>query len=60
MSTHVVICKKPSGHNLKVEVLNPGMTEPSVKLLQDHEFTEVLVYGDGTIKLEEIEKPKAE
>lgn len=48
MSAQVTICKKP------------GMTAPTVLTLNDNEFTEVLVYGDGTIKLEEIEKPKTE
>ena len=56
MSTHVVICKKPSGHNLKVEVMNPGMPQPDTKLLKDNEFVEVMVYGDGTLKLSEVEK----
>ena len=56
MSTHVVICKKPSGHNLKVEVMNPGMPAPDVKLLKDNEFVEVMVYGAGTLKLSEVEK----
>lgn len=56
MSTHVVICKKPSGHNLKVEVLNPGDPAPRIHLLEDHEFVEVMVYGDGALKLCEVEK----
>lgn len=63
MSTHVTIVKKPSGHNLLVQVLNPGATAPSEQLLADNQACEVLVYGaateehaGGTITLCEIDK----
>jgi hypothetical protein len=58
MSTHVVICKKPSGHNLEVIVANPGDAQPRVHVLEDNQFVEVMVYGDGTLKLSELDKPK--
>ena len=60
MSTQVTICKKPSGHNLQVTVKNPGNPTPTVQTLQDNQFTEVLVYGDGSIELHEVEKTPAQ
>lgn len=59
MSTQVTICKKPSGHNLLVSVSNPG-TLTEQRLLQDGQFCEVLVYGEGTITLAELPKTPVE
>jgi len=56
MSTHVTIAKKPSGHNLKVTVLNPGAPAPSEHVLADNQAVEVLVYGAGQITMAEVEK----
>ena len=65
MSTHVTIVKKPSGHNLKVIVMNPGDAEARVHLLADNQAVEVMVYGGdaaiggGTIQLHEVDKQTA-
>jgi hypothetical protein len=59
MSTHVLISKKPSGHNLAIKVQNPGSPERE-HIVRDNEFAEVLVYGDGYIHLAEVEKPEPE
>lgn len=58
MSTHVLIAKKASGHNLQVTVINPG-TKPREHVLTDNEHVEVMVYGDGSIHLQEVEKAAA-
>lgn len=57
MSTHVLIAKKGSAHNLRVSVTNPGSTTPKEHVLEDNQHVEVLVYGDGVILMQEIEKP---
>lgn len=64
MSTYVTIVKKPSGHNLLVQVLNPGAIAPFEWTLSDSQAVEVMVYGGsptesggGTITLSEIDKP---
>lgn len=56
MSTQITICKKPSGHNLQITVQNPGQTQPQVKVLEDNQFTEVMIHGDGTIDMCEVLK----
>lgn len=58
MSTHVLIAKKPSGHNLRVTVTNPGAS-PREHVLLDNQHVEVMVYGDGAIDLREVEKTTA-
>jgi len=66
MSTHVTIKKAPSGHNLKVSVLNPGQTEPTVTFLADGGETTVMVCGGspeqagGCITMHEVDKPAPE
>jgi hypothetical protein len=59
MSTHVVIAKKPSGHNLQVVVTNPGDSTPRKHVLSDGQFIKVMVYGNGTIEMQEVEKAAA-
>jgi hypothetical protein len=58
MSTHVTIAKKPSGHNLRVSILNPGANAPTEHVLADNQVVEVLVYGNGQIRMAEVEKQK--
>lgn len=59
MSTQIIISKKGSGHNLLVSVSNPGsLTEQRV--LQDGQFAEVLIHGEGTVTLAELPKTPVE